>query len=254
MAKGTRLSFRNRRIDRWVDRQISRGEPELRFVAPLLGATGPLVDVGANSGIYSAVALRSGRRVVAFEPLPAMATRLRDMIGANGVVHEVALSDTECVEDLFVPHDGHQDVTTRASLEDGIDADLDHRRVVVRTATLDSFAIPEAAVLKIDVEGHELAVLRGADETIQRCAPAIIVEVEENRAPGSFDAVAALLRGHGYSGHWIEKGALEPIATFDLAVHQRPSMRPRWGQSCPADYINNFVWLPPESRLLGAGS
>jgi FkbM family methyltransferase len=52
-----------------------------------------MVDVGANTGIYSAMALQRRRWVAAFEPVPEEAARLRRLVGSRGIVHQVALSD-----------------------------------------------------------------------------------------------------------------------------------------------------------------
>jgi predicted RNA methylase len=54
----------------WINHELKTGEPELRIVRRLLGSSGILIDVGANEGIYSALAMRYGRRVAAFEPVP----------------------------------------------------------------------------------------------------------------------------------------------------------------------------------------
>jgi hypothetical protein len=56
--------------------------------------------------------------------------------------------------------------------------------VPVQTRTLDSFALEHVDFMKIDVEGHELAVLRGASETLARHRPWLVVEAwEDHREP-----------------------------------------------------------------------
>lgn len=233
------------RIRRWIASERRTGEPELRLVQALLGESGRLVDVGANRGIYSALGLSYGRDVIAFEPVPVEAKALRALIGTRGRVHEVALSDSAGTADFFVPFRGSADVTTRATLEKGLDNELEHRRIDVERATLDSFDLEHIALLKIDVEGHEGAVLRGALATIRRCQPAILIEVEEARVPGSFQLVAELLSGLGYAGFWLDgQATLRPMDMFDIGRHQDPSLRPRWGDGRSKSYVNNFVWLP----------
>lgn len=64
----------------------------------------------------------------------------------------------------------------------------------VEIRSLDSFALNRVDFLKIDVEGFELEVLQGAEETVRRCRPVILVEVfESNR-----EEVDTLLRSYGY--------------------------------------------------------
>ena len=218
------------------------GEPELRLVGHLMKDSGAMVDVGANSGIYSAMALQRRRWVAAFEPVPEEATRLRRLIGARGIVHQVGLSDYCGKAVLHVPYADDGVITTRSSLEANVDADLSYRDIEVNVATLDSFCLSGIAFLKIDVEGHELSVLRGATETIMRSRPNLLVEVEEPRAPGCFQAVSDFLTSLDYCGFWFDGEEMRPIESFQLAVQQ--ATRPKLGEKRPREYINNFIWRP----------
>jgi FkbM family methyltransferase len=230
------------RLGHWIRHEVRTGEPEFRLVRHLLKDSGAMVDVGANRGVYSAMALRSRRWVAAFEPVPAEAARLRALIGARGVVHQVALSDRCGTATLHVPYLGAMAVTTRSSLEANIDADLSHRDLEVDVATLDSFGLSDVAFIKVDVEGHELRVLRGGVETIARWRPNLLIEVEESRMPGSFRAVSDLLASLDYHGFWLDGADLKSIKAFQPAAQQ--ANRPRFGEKRTAGYINNFIWLP----------
>jgi FkbM family methyltransferase len=72
------------------------------------------------------------------------------------------------------------------------DADSDEEAVDIRS--LDSLNIPQANFMKIDVEGFEVEVLKGAGEMIKRCKPVVMVEVFETNRP----EVEALMQGYGY--------------------------------------------------------
>jgi FkbM family methyltransferase len=230
------------RLRRWIRYEMRTGEPELRLVGHLMKDSGAMVDVGANSGIYSAMALQRRRWVAAFEPVPEEATRLRRLIGARGIVHQVGLSDYCGKAVLHVPYADDGVITTRSSLEANVDADLSHRDIEINVATLDSFGLSGIAFLKIDVEGHELSVLRGATETIMRSRPNLLVEVEEPRAPGCFQAVSDFLTSLDYCGFWFDGEEMRPIESFQLAVQQ--ATRPKLSEKRPREYINNFIWLP----------
>ena len=67
-------------------------------------------------------------------------------------------------------------------------------------STLDGFAFDHIALIKVDVEGHELQVLKGARETIERCKP--ILYVENDRPHRSRDLLAFLLNDLGYRAWW----------------------------------------------------
>jgi FkbM family methyltransferase len=235
------------RLRRWIRHQTRTGEPELRLVGQLMKDSGAVVDVGANAGIYSAMALRRRRWVAAFEPVPEEAARLHRMIGTRGIVHEVALSDRCGKAILHVPYVKDAGaVTTRSSLEANVDTDLPHRDIEVKVATLDSFGLSDIAFIKIDVEGHELSVLRGAVETINRSRPNLLVEVEESRVPGCFAAVSDLFVSLEYRGFWFDGDEMRSIESFQPAVQQ--AGRPKFGEKKMPGYINNFIWLPHGQR------
>jgi hypothetical protein len=93
--------------------------------------------------------------------------------------------------------------------------------------------------MKIDVEGHELAVFRGARETLRRDSPVLVFECENRHISGD-DVFMVLdyLRSLGYDGSFVCRGALMPISGFDPAIHQRQVGERFWDRK---DYCNNFV-------------
>lgn len=151
-------------------------EPELALPALLHGrlASPIVVDVGANRGVFTQAALMAGFRVIAFEPVPELAQELWALHPqADGAlqVHACALSDRDGDADLHIARNmaSLTDDTLFGALEihPGYTGFGFHgtRRVPVRT--LDSLvaagAVPTTvALLKVDTEGHDLAVIRGA--------------------------------------------------------------------------------------------
>src|SRR5947209_3295951 len=75
--------------------------------------------------------------------------------------------------------------------------------------------------IKIDVEGHEHSVLQGAQRTIERCRPRVLIEAEERHAPGSVRRIQAFFRRFGYRGYFVFHRQLAPIERFDPARMQR---------------------------------
>lgn len=147
-----------------------------------------LIDVGANAG-QSALCLamlRTDARIVSFE---ANTDNIRDLamvrriLGDRYSYHHVGLSDRDGSATLNVPVVGRTPVPGESSFLDNFDSSTEGRigkisQVVahkVRLRTLDSFELWPAFV-KIDVQGHELEVLRGMEETIQRCRPVLLLE------------------------------------------------------------------------------
>ena len=101
------------------------------------------------------------------------------------------------------------------------------------------------AAVKIDVEGHELAVLRGARELIERYAPTVVVECEVRHVgrPG-LEEVLAFFSTRGYRGFFARRGRLTPVSEFDANVHQTQGEGRFWDA---AGYCNNFVMRSPRS-------
>jgi hypothetical protein len=116
--------------------------------------------------------------------------------------------------------------------------------MLVNVTTLDSFFASQDRgpdFLKIDVEGHELAVLEGAQQTLQSHRPAILIECESrHRSDGNVDPVFNLLRSHGYEGSFFLNGQRRPLAQFDPNEHQRTN---NGAIATRRGYVNNFAFV-----------
>src|SRR5690242_20943827 len=77
--------------------------------------------------------------------------------------------------------------------------------------------------IKIDVEGHQQAVLEGAVETIKRCQPRMLVELEERLSPGGLGRARAFFEPLGYRGVFVWQGQLKPIDRFSVETMQDQS-------------------------------
>lgn len=218
MSALTRLAQRFQRIEnlapkawrlplRYHGQRLVGGlEPEMALLAQLVPPGCVALDIGANHGIYAYLLSRFAREVHCFEPLAECCQYIRDHRAANINVHNVALADRSGEMELHVPVIGGRAVYTRASL-DRPDGPFDSRRVELRT--LDSYALTGVGFAKIDVEGLEGAVLRGAMRTLEACHPILLVEIDHARhSHESFLAVHAHLRALGYSAHVCDAGRL----------------------------------------------
>jgi FkbM family methyltransferase len=153
---------------------------ETAFFTAVLGECMTVVDVGANVGYYSALALvRIGNgRLVAFEPSAETREYLKKTIQANsrGNAHIVpkAVSDSEGTATLFINEDNRGDNRL-------YDNALCSRSETIETVTLDSalasLGIESMDILKMDVQGFEGHVIRGMQQTVQR-SPNLIVMSE----------------------------------------------------------------------------
>jgi FkbM family methyltransferase len=163
-------------------------------------------------------------------------------------VERVALSDTtgEARMRVLVEDLGRSTIEDENNLDDPDGSARDDFEVAVRT--LDSFQFDDVGFMKIDVEGHELAVLRGASETIGSNRPNLLVEVEDRHKPNATAEVFALMNGHRYRGYFLHAGDLHPVENFSLVDHQDASNIAGWREEFlrTGTYINNFVFVPDE--------
>jgi FkbM family methyltransferase len=155
----------------------------------LKGAT-VFIDAGANLGIYSLLASKacgSGALVLAFEPSPIELRKLLVTIDWNDLrnvlVCPFALSDRTDTITFYESLEGHG-ALNRVD-RPGDDRTL-YRQTTVQAVTLDSYlafiGVGRVDFIKIDVEGHELPLLRGARTTIERHRPSMMVEMEDKRS------------------------------------------------------------------------
>lgn len=164
-----------------------------------------VLDVGANIGYMSILmglcAGKSGE-LISFEPHPMLFQSLRNNLNEvqqqtcfpKTFLHNTALSDKAGEALLVIPQGFEEnDGTARLGNESGQPI----ARLPIRTETLDGVLAGRlAAVMKLDVEGHELAVLCGATETLRYQRIQHIVYEDHQ---GVSSAVSSLLREQGYT-------------------------------------------------------
>lgn len=181
---------------------------EMAFVLHLLRPGDLFVDVGANIGSYSVMASAGvGARSVAIEPVPATFERMLRNARINALEDRMT-----CIQA------GVSDAPGTLAFTAGLDT-VNHVLakgeagdcVQVEVLALDSLpAAHEAALIKIDVEGHELAVLEGAATVL--ASPGLLAVVMEVNGSGARygladDALFACMAGHGFSRY-----AYDPFA------------------------------------------
>lgn len=140
-------------------------------------------DIGANIGIYSAALANACRQCVAFEPSFANREEISRTLALNGVngeveVHPNAVCDSSGTEDFQVDSRGMSPGAGRGGLTNYQTTDESAEHIEVRTVRGDELVESGAAaapdVIKIDVEGAEVAVLDGLVETLQNDRPRLI--------------------------------------------------------------------------------
>lgn len=230
-------------IEGLVDDQIvferyareGRYAPELiELLCALLtraGRVGTLLDVGAHIGLVSlGVAQRVPARCLAFEPAPGNAALLTRNVARHGLaerveVHACALDERSCTRALQLSSEnsGDHHLAPQTSESARSDARSDRRRVEVLARSLDELlagrALSAPIVLKLDTQGSEARVLRGAAATLPSIAHAVVEywPYGQHRMGEAAYALDALLCASFPFAAVIERGAvpreLPPTAT-----------------------------------------
>lgn len=162
--------------------RLNPNEPEAGRLARFVPAGGVAIDAGANVGLYSYGLSRFCKKVHSFEINPAHCRMLRDFAAPNVEIHGVGLSNAPGEKTLYTPvHPSGMVLESWASLEPGnCPGAREYLETRVRVVPLDEMNFPECVFLKVDVEGHELQVLEGAENTLRRTRPRILIEVRDS--------------------------------------------------------------------------
>jgi FkbM family methyltransferase len=212
------------------------GEPEIHLLPQVVDPSRHAVDVGVYEGIYSRRLAQLCLGVIGFEAHPASAAFCKAALGASAVIHNCALSDQAGAVTLRVPDVGAEWAPSLSTI-----APANHlggvgsRTIQVQAARLDDLPLPPVGFVKIDVEGHEEAVLRGAAETIARNRPALLIEIEERHNPGGLGRLFERFGADGYKVKCVVDGRLSDPPPFEDIVARAPA---------DPDYVNNFFFLP----------
>jgi FkbM family methyltransferase len=234
------------------------GEAELHELPRLIRPGSIAVDVGAHFGTFSVPMARlvgKQGRVISIEPIAEDAELLER--GARALrlpitVLNCALSSSEGEAELHVPLLGGSQKTALSSLEATTQAgDAGYMETrTVRTRTLDEVLgnvdLPVSFV-KIDVEGHELDVLRGAERTLRAERPHLLIEINNDLGDRPVEDVFEFILSFGYRGEFLEEGRYRrPLSAFDVQKHQVAAA----GNVLSKAYVNNFIFLPGDQQLV----
>jgi FkbM family methyltransferase len=170
-----------------------REEQEVAFVCSLVKDGDTVIDVGANIGMLTIPLAQKAKRVLAFEPQPKMFELLKENIEQNDLdVDLFQLGLGAAFGKAALPAIDYERPNNFGGvhLVEGND---------VRIATLDSFNLEACDLIKIDVEGMEIEVLRGAENTIKKFKP--LLYVENDREQNSV-ALIQCIYDLGYEMYW----------------------------------------------------
>lgn len=187
-------------IGRSLDQYGEWSEPEFAVLDSLISPGNIVIDVGAFIGTHSVF---FGKKVFpkgfvyAFEPQRAVCNLLAANVALNNVLNvkcinmAVSKDNRTCVMPVLDP--------TVPQNFGGVAIDQFDQGDFIDTITIDDLPLKRCNLIKIDVEGHEANVLKGAQKTISKYQPVLYVEC--NRPDNSSDTLA-ILKMMGYKCYW----------------------------------------------------
>jgi FkbM family methyltransferase len=204
----------------------------------LRGAT--VLDIGANKGIYCFWMMRAVGRsgcVIAFEPQPEMRDSIERQKSRfdwrNLRVMNVALSNSDGSMKLSRQRIGDGSATLEVTRRRSTDATLDVQATRLDTMTEETF--PNLKFIKCDVEGHELNVFLGGEQTLRRHRP--VVQFESTVTDPRTRQIFQFFRSLGYSGVLLLGNRYLPYANPDAVPHYKFGMTGH----------RDFLFFPPEA-------
>jgi len=171
-----------------ADAQKRQRDNSLRYVSQWRIA----VDIGAHVGEWTRALSRKFDNVICFEPNP----NFRECFNRNIKEHNVTLHPYGLSSQS---HNATQGVNA-THLNDVL-GDTEPREGDIECRSLDSFDLSDVDYIKIDVDGFEIPVLLGAQETLKRNNPVINIEMKELKRPKIVEESRKILRNLGYNHH-----------------------------------------------------
>jgi len=241
------------RLKLWNHQKTTKHENELRLLPALARPDLVSIDIGASGGIYTLALLPFSSRIFSFEP---RIEGVRDLIEMTRVLHlpiqveTIALSNREGKAEMrmLLRDLGRSTIASENNLMDPDGSPIQSTWVAKKT--LDSYRLSKVGFIKIDVEGHEKAVLEGAAETIDSNRCNLLIEMEERHCQGVVQSVKELLQTKFYEGYFLDGNEIVSVELFNLATHQNPEHIGGWKENWrrKGKYNNNFIFVPKEKR------
>ncbi len=246
--------FKNYKTVQWKNISYSEFDAELLLLEFLLTKDDTFFDIGANRGEYAYFAekLIAPQQIYLFEPEKKLNKQLNALF-KNCKVFDIALSEKKGKHLFKIPliNGVVDDCLSSLEIENKEQNETEAIVYEVMTDTLDNFTSENKLkpnLIKIDVEGHELAVLKGAETYIDTNHPTLIIEIEQrHHSTTSVDTIFKEFENKGYNCFYFSK-KMKQLYPYSNQNHLTNSLK-YFGK---IEYINNYIFIHQSNKTIAS--
>lgn len=237
--------FKHYQLLNWKTLSNSEFDAELLLLEFLLNKNSIFFDIGANKGEYALYAEKHipVNQIYLFEPEQKLNHQLKHIFPQSHVL-PLALSDKKGEFQFKIPLINGVLDNCLSSLEVNRKEDNETEAIIykVKTDSLDNFVTQQVLnpdLIKIDVEGHELSVLKGAANYIAQHHPTLIIEIEQRHHQNmDIELVFTDFKQQGYQCYYFSKKAMQ-LLSYEDKTHLTNHIS-YFGS---INYINNYIFI-----------
>ncbi len=233
----------NKNLNELVKTEI---EPELFLIEKFIDKQSIVFDIGSNIGayLYAFEKITKPSNIFGFEPNQKLFFKLKKMF-QNVTLTNIAISDVSENAELKIPIINNIVYEARGTLNldfKEIDEN-DFTLVNVKKERLDNYVIenkiPKVDFIKIDVEGHEFQILKGAIDTLRKFKPTLLIEIEQRHHQFPISQIDDFLFELDYLKYFFSKkeNKILPGKEFTVALYQDIE------KIKTINYVNNFIFI-----------
>lgn len=236
----------------WKTLSTLEFDAELLLLEFLLSKNSVFFDIGTNKGEYAYYAekLINPKNIYLFEPEKKLNKQLQ-AIFSNCQIFDMALSNNKGTHQFKIPLINGVADNCLSSLEVENKEDNETEAIIyeVKTDTLDNFIAEKNIkpdLIKIDVEGHELSVLKGAENFISQHYPTLIIEIEQRHHKViNIESVFESFKEKGYNCYYYSKKQSQ-LFPYDNKTHLT-NTKEFFGK---INYINNYIFIHESNKII----
>jgi len=212
---------------------VKNYEKELSIIDHFKDKSKDAIDVGVYRGVYSYKLSKEFNQIHSFEPNPLLFPYLNKYLTkiiTNMTLYNYALSNKNELTNLKIPHRGKSIFKNNfeeiyklgcATIHETNNFEKFNNYEVECKKLDDVIKDKEISFIKIDVEGHELSVIEGANNIINKYKPTLLVEIEEKHTKKPILNTINKIKEFGYKVYFFKNNQIREIIDHNIPNEER---------------------------------